>query len=184
MAESKYVNLNKVYTKRGDKGKTDLFGGSQVSKASLKVNAYGSIDELGAFLGSVRLTSPNQEIQDLILHLQQKLLTVGAFLASDTKGQEMLKSKIEEEDIHFLEEKIDFYNDQLPDLFAFIYPGDSPFSTHAHIARTVARRAERNMVALSEVETLHENLLKYINRSSDLLFILARYEAEILQKNK
>lgn len=184
MAESKYVNLNKVYTKRGDKGKTDLFGGSQASKASLKVNAYGAIDELGAFLGYVRFYSPEEEIKALILTLQQKLLTVGAFLASDAKGQEMLKTRIEEKDIQFLEEKIDFYNEKLPDLFAFILPGDTEFSTHLHVARTVARRAERTMVALSEVEALDENLLKYINRSSDLLFILARYEAEILHKKK
>lgn len=184
MSESKYVNLNKVYTKRGDKGKTDLFGGTQASKASLKVHAYGEIDELGAVLGLVRFHSSNPDIQNIIFMLQQKLLTVGAFLASDAKGQEMLKTKIEEEDISFLEGKIDFYNDLLPDLFAFILPGDTETSSYLHLARTVARRAERSMVALSEAEALHENLLKYINRSSDLLFTLARYEAEILHKNK
>lgn len=93
-----------------------------------------------------------------------------------------MKVKIEEEDIRFLEEKIDFYNAKLPDLFAFILPGDTEVSSYLHVARTVARRAERAMVALAETETLQENLLKYINRSSDLLFILARYDAEILQK--
>lgn len=182
MAETKYVNLNKVYTKRGDKGKTDLFGGSQASKASLKVNAYGAIDELGAFLGLVRFYSKEEDIKSLMLELEKKLLIVGGFLASDEKGQAMMKVKIEEEDIRFLEEKIDFYNAKLPDLFAFILPGDTEVSSYLHVARTVARRAERAMVALAETEMLQENLLKYINRSSDLLFILARYDAEILQK--
>lgn len=181
MAETKYVNLNKVYTKRGDKGKTDLFGGSQASKASLKVNAYGAVDELGAFLGLVRFYSKEEDIE-LWSWNYKKLLIVGGFLASDEKGQAMMKAKIEEEDIAFLEEKIDFYNAKLPDLFTFILPGDTEVSSYLHVARTVARRAERTMVALAETETLQENLLKYINRSSDLLFILARYDAEILQK--
>lgn len=182
MAENKYVNLNKVYTKRGDKGLTDLFGGTQASKASLKVNAYGAIDELGAFLGPVRLHAPSPDIAEMILEIQKKLLTVGAFLASDEKGQSLLRDCIEDKDIEYLEEKIDYYNALLPDLFAFVFPGDSPLSTDLHIARTVARRAERAMVALAEHESVEPNLLAYINRSSDLCFVLARYAAEILKK--
>lgn len=180
--EEKYVNLNKVYTKRGDKGETDLVGGSKARKDSLKVESYGSIDETSAFLGLVRIYSNDEEVNKLIKEIQNKLLIVGGYLASDDNGKEMLKSSISDEDIKFIEEKIDFYNDKLEPLFKFILPGDEKVSTYLHVARTVVRRAERKIVSLSFAEELNPNIQKYVNRLSDLFFVLGRYFEEV--KNK
>jgi len=152
MEDKKYVNITKVYTKRGDKGETDLLGGSAARKDSLKV-------------------------------IQNKLLVLGGFLASDERGKEMMKDQIKEDDVKLLEEYIDEYNQKLPPLKHFILPGDEEVAAHFHVARTVVRRAERRIVSLTAQEPdLNPLIQKYVNRLSDLMFVLARYSEEVENK--
>lgn len=182
MEDKKYVNITKVYTKRGDKGQTDLLGGSTARKDSLKVEAYGCIDETSSFIGLARYYTKNKVIKERLKEIQNKLLVLGGFLASDEKGKEMMKDQIKEEDIKLLEEYIDEYNQKLPPLKYFILPGDEEVATHFHVARTVVRRAERRIVSLAAQEDLNPLIQKYVNRLSDLMFVLARYSEEVENK--
>lgn len=182
MEDKKYVSITRVYTKRGDKGETDLLGGSAARKDSLKVDSYGSVDEASSFIGVARFYCNDKEVNELLRKIQDKMLVLGGFLASDDAGKEMLKDQIKEEDIKFLEEAIDKYNKGLGPLFQFILPGDEQISAHFHVARTVVRRAERRIVALSHEEELNPLLQKYVNRLSDLMFTLARYFEEKSKK--
>ena len=182
MEEKKYVNITKVYTKRGDKGETDLLGGSAARKDSLKVESYGCIDETSSFIGLARYYTKNKVIKERLKEIQNKLLVLGGFLASDDKGKEMMKDQIKEEDIKLLEEYIDEYNQKLPPLTHFILPGDDEVATHFHVARTVVRRAERRIVSLAAQEDLNPLIQKYVNRLSDLMFVLARYSEEVENK--
>ena len=182
MEDQKYVNITKVYTKRGDKGQTDLLGGSTARKDSLKVEAYGCIDETSSFIGLARYYTKNKVIKERLKEIQNKLLVLGGFLASDEKGKEMMKDQIKEEDIKLLEEYIDEYNQKLPPLKHFILPGDEEVATHFHVARTVVRRAERRIVSLAAQEDLNPLIQKYVNRLSDLMFVLARYSEEVENK--
>lgn len=169
-----YTNLIKVYTKKGDSGETGLFGGSRVTKDSLRVEAYGSIDEAAAFIGEARSIICGQEIKNILYKIQEKFLVVGAHLASDEKGIHKLKENIEEGDILELEQIIDEYSKSLLPLYKFIIPGNDSGSASLHVARTVVRRSERRIVALKAKEVVDANILKYINRVSDVLFILSR----------
>ena len=182
MEDKKYVNITKVYTKRGDKGQTDLLGGSIARKDSLKVEAYGCIDETSSFIGLARYYTKNKVIKERLKEIQNKLLVLGGLLASDEKGKEMMKDQIKEEDIKLLEEYIDEYNQKLPPLTHFILPGDEEVATHFHVARTVVRRAERRIVSLAAQEDLNPLIQKYVNRLSDLMFVLARYSEEVENK--
>lgn len=182
MEDKKYVNITKVYTKRGDKGQTDLLGGSTARKDSLKVEAYGCIDETSSFIGLARYYTKNKVIKERLKEIQNKLLVLGGFLASDEKGKEIMKDQIKEEDIKLLEEYIDEYNQKLPPLKHFILPGDEEVATHFHVARTVVRRAERRIVSLAAQEDLNPLIQKYVNRLSDLMFVLARYSEEVENK--
>ena len=182
MEDKKYVNITKVYTKRGDKGETDLLGGSSARKDSLKVEAYGCIDETSSFIGLARYYTKNKIIKERLKEIQNKLLVLGGFLASDDKGKEMMKDQIKEEDIKLLEEYIDEYNQKLPPLTHFILPGDDEVAAHFHVARTVVRRAERRIVSLAAQEDLNPLIQKYVNRLSDLMFVLARYSEEVENK--
>ena len=182
MEEKKYVNITKVYTKRGDKGETDLLGGSSARKDSLKVEAYGCIDETSSFIGLARYYTKNKVIKERLKEIQNKLLVLGGFLASDDKGKEMMKDQIKEEDIKLLEEYIDEYNQKLSPLTHFILPGDDEVAAHFHVARTVVRRAERRIVSLAAQEDLNPLIQKYVNRLSDLMFVLARYSEEVENK--
>lgn len=182
MEDKKYVNITKVYTKRGDKGQTDLLGGSIARKDSLKVEAYGCIDETSSFIGLARYYTKNKVIKERLKEIQNKLLVLGGLLASDEKGKEMMKDQIKEEDIKLLEEYIDEYNQKLPPLKHFILPGDEKVATHFHVARTVVRRAERRIVSLAAQEDLNPLIQKYVNRLSDLMFVLARYSEEVENK--
>ena len=183
MEDKKYVNITKVYTKRGDKGETDLLGGSVARKDSLKVESYGCVDEASSFIGLARYYCKNKVIKERLKEVQNKLLVLGGFLASDERGKEMMKDQIKEEDIKLLEEYIDEYNQKLPTLKHFILPGDEEVATHFHVARTVVRRAERRIVSLTAQEPdLNPLIQKYVNRLSDLMFVLARYlEDETIQ---
>jgi len=182
MEDKKYVNITKVYTKRGDKGETDLLGGSAARKDSLKVESYGCIDETSSFIGLARCYTKNKVIKERLKEIQNKLLVLGGFLASDDKGKEMMKDQIKEEDIKLLEEYIDEYNQKLPPLTHFILPGDDEVAAHFHVARTVVRRAERRIVSLAAQEDLNPLIQKYVNRLSDLMFVLARYSEEVENK--
>ena len=182
MEDKKYVNITKVYTKRGDKGETDLLGGSAARKDSLKVESYGCIDETSSFIGLARYYTKNKVIKERLKEIQNKLLVLGGFLASDDKGKEMMKDQIKEEDIKLLEGYIDEYNQKLSPLTHFILPGDDEVAAHFHVARTVVRRAERRIVSLAAQEDLNPLIQKYVNRLSDLMFVLARYSEEVENK--
>jgi len=182
MEDKKYVNITKVYTKRGDKGETDLLGGSSARKDSLKVEAYGCIDETSSFIGLARYYTKNKIIKERLKEIQNKLLVLGGFLASDDRGKEIMKDQIKEEDIKLLEEYIDEYNQKLSPLTHFILPGDDEVAAHFHVARTVVRRAERRIVSLATQENLNPLIQKYVNRLSDLMFVLARYSEEVENK--
>lgn len=182
MEDKKYVNITKVYTKRGDKGETDLLGGSSARKDSLKVEAYGCIDETSSFIGLARYYTKNKIIKERLKEIQNKLLVLGGFLASDDRGKEIMKDQIKEEDIKLLEGYIDEYNQKLSPLTHFILPGDDEVAAHFHVARTVVRRAERRIVSLAAQENLNPLIQKYVNRLSDLMFVLARYSEEVENK--
>ena len=183
MEDEKYVNITKVYTKRGDKGETDLLGGSAARKDSLKVESYGCVDEASSFIGVARYYCKNKVIKERLKGIQNKLLVLGGFLASDERGKEMMKDQIKEEDIKLLEKYIDEYNQKLPPLKYFILPGDEEVAAHIHVARTVVRRAERRIVSLTAQEPdLNPLIQKYVNRLSDLMFVLARYSEEVENK--
>ena len=182
MEDKKYVNITKVYTKRGDKGETDLLGGSSARKDSLKVEAYGCRDETSSFIGLARYYTKNKIIKERLKEIQNKLLVLGGFLASDDRGKEIMKDQIKEEDIKLLEGYIDEYNQKLSPLTHFILPGDDEVAAHFHVARTVVRRAERRIVSLATQENLNPLIQKYVNRLSDLMFVLARYSEEVENK--
>lgn len=169
-----YTNLMKVYTRKGDSGETGLFGGSRISKNSLKVDTYGSVDESAAFIGAARALIKDKKINDILYAIQEKFLVIGAYLASDSKGIPKLKEKIEISDIEKLEKYIDEYSKGLLPLYKFIIPGENIESAALHVARTVVRRSERKIVALKEKDEVTPEILKYVNRVSDILFVLSR----------
>lgn len=171
------VSLTKIYTCTGDDGSTGLVGGARVKKTSLKVAAYGDVDELNAHLGACRtLAMPLQDttILDILTRVQNELFDIGAELATpaDAHWQGMLKAGPEH--VSQLERWIDSLNSALPTLSSFILPGGSSLNAHLHIARTVCRRAERSILALHEHEPVSADIVRYINRLSDLLFVMAR----------
>ena len=168
----------KIYTRTGDTGETSLFGGTRVGKDNPRVAAYGDVDELNALIGVARLAAGDADgtaaLDTELVHLQSDLLAMGALLAdpSGTVGEKISKAKITDADVTRLEKVIDTFEAELPPLTSFILPGGGSCGATLHVARAVCRRAERTMVALEPaVDPL---LLKYINRLSDLLFVLAR----------
>lgn len=169
----------KIYTRSGDGGETGLFGGGRVSKSNLRVEAYGAVDELNANLGMAVTVAADPEISLRLERVQQDLFTLGASLA--TPGAEDGSSRarvppIPGKRIQEMEEWIDQATEETPPLKAFILPGGSPGSAALHLARTVCRRAERGVVRLSAQEGVDPDVLRYLNRLSDLLFALARLE--------
>jgi cob(I)alamin adenosyltransferase len=171
------IKINRVYTRSGDKGETALVGGKRVKKNNLRVECYGNIDELNSVLGIVKekLNHKTSEIESLILNIQQELFDLGSELAtaSDFSYPEMWKAS--ESHTTKLEKLCDRYGDGLPELNSFILPGGSELSAFLHLARTVCRRAERSSVALLEEEKINIKAITYLNRLSDLLFILSRW---------
>jgi len=171
----------KIYTKTGDMGQTSLFGGTRVKKSNIRIDAYGTVDELNSYLGLLRdQIKDDPLLKDLIL-IQNKLFTLGAMLATPQdkeklkNGKDRLKiDKIEEEEINFLERKMDEMNTSLPPMTHFILPGGHTTVSFCHIARCVCRRAERITVELADQEAINPQILIYLNRLSDYLFVLAR----------
>ena len=167
------VKLNKIYTKIGDKGSTQLGDGKMVNKDSLRVDAYGSVDEANATIG-LSILRTNIKIKKILKIIQNDLFDLGADLCIPDKKNTQ-KLKITKDRVDYIEEKIDNFNKELSSLNSFILPGGSESSTYLHIARTVTRRAERKIVALSKKERINPVTIIYLNRLSDLLFVLARY---------
>jgi cob(I)alamin adenosyltransferase len=164
----------KIYTKKGDKGKTSLIGGVKVSKSNLRIHAYGTIDELNSFIGIVRDMYPEKKANEVLYLIQNLLFTIGSHLAADPVKSKMKLPEIGEADITILEKEMDRMNDNLPPLMHFILPGGHAASSHCHVARCVCRRAERLVVELSEIEMVEPIIIKYLNRLSDYLFVLSR----------
>ena len=171
----------KIYTKTGDTGTTSLFGGTRVSKNNLRIESYGTIDELNAYIGLIKDQEITVPVKKVLLKIQNELFTLGAMLATPTE-KEVLKNgkerlnipKINLNAIQFLENEIDLMNTTLSKMTHFILPGGHQTVSFCHIARCVCRRAERLTVCLQEQETINLNILKYLNRLSDYLFVLAR----------
>ena len=173
----------KIYTKTGDLGTTSLIGGTKVPKSHLRIETYGTVDELNSYIGLLN-DSFNHEASSVVLReIQDRLFTIGSSLACDPDKEPLMKMPdLKEEDIKLLESKIDQMNEVLPVMKSFILPGGHPTVSHLHIARCVCRRAERVCVAMQTEEIFIDPLvIKYLNRLSDYLFVLARFAAHILQ---
>ncbi len=170
--------INRVYTRSGDSGETGLVGGRRVSKASSRVEVYGDIDELNSFLGLAKeqLSSKLGEVRQLVEELQQQLFDLGSELATDPADAYPEMWHVSSAHVERLEKLCDKYSEGLPELESFILPGGSVPAANFHIARTVARRAERNMIRLKDVSP---ESIQYINRLSDLFFVLARWALKV-----
>jgi cob(I)alamin adenosyltransferase len=167
--------MTRIYTKTGDKGDTSLFGGQRVPKDALRIEAYGTVDELNSVLGLVVAGSADPELNQVLVMIQKKLFDVGADLATPRNPERKKIRRIETRDTHQLERVIDVVEKKLRPLRAFILPGGSSTASTLHFARTVCRRAERSVVRLSRNEDIGEEIITFLNRLSDLLFVLARY---------
>jgi cob(I)alamin adenosyltransferase len=171
------MEKSKIYTGGGDKGKTSLVGGFRVSKTHPRLEAYGTIDELNSFIGLLLAEMEEYELRELLLFIQSKLFTVGSYLATDPSRTEYkIESHISEDSIKRIEEAIDLIDSQLPRLKSFVLPGGARSVALAHVCRTVCRRTERNIYQLAETDTVEEPVLVFMNRLSDLLFVIARKE--------
>lgn len=176
--------MSNIYTKTGDKGTTGLYGGSRVDKDSLNVDVYGTIDEAISVLGMAYTQTDTTEIREYINHIQKRMFQAGAEFASDARGMEMLKDKISEDDIKYLEDIIDRSTEVNGLMREFVVPGVNPSSATLHVARTVVRRAERKITTLAREIPVREELRKYINRLSDACFAMARLEEAKAQEQE
>ena len=164
----------KIYTKTGDKGQTSLIGGTRVPKHHLRIESYGTVDELNSYIGLIRDQQVSEYQQNLLKEIQDRLFTIGSALASDPEKSKMKIPDLHQEDIELLEKEIDTMTAQLPELRHFILPGGSNAVSFCHLARCVCRRAERICVHLSEDSFVDEKVMVYLNRLSDYLFVLSR----------
>src|SRR6185295_8324892 len=172
----------KIYTKTGDGGTTSLIGGTKVSKAHLRIEAYGTVDELNSYVGLCKDLLGEQN-SAILQEIQDRLFTIGSALACDPEKETKMKiPDLREEDIVLLENEIDWMTDVLPPMKSFILPGGHPTVAHVHVARCICRRAERSCVRLQLEKNEVESIIpKYLNRLSDYLFVLARFTAHILK---
>lgn len=171
----------KIYTKTGDKGQTALIGGRRVSKADLRIDAYGTVDELNSWIGLVRDQPVNEVRKEELKEIQDRLFTVGAELATDPeKAVKRAIPVIIEADVLRLEQAMDEMDAELPELRAFVLPGGNQSVSFCHLARTVCRRAERLVISLTEESPVDELVIQYLNRLSDYLFVLSRKMAQEL----
>ena len=171
----------KIYTKTGDKGTTALFGGTRVPKHHLRIESYGTVDELNSYIGLIRDQNIDKKAIDSLIRIQNELFTLGAMLATPPE-KEVLKNgkerlnipKISAENIAVLESEIDTMNLELPQMTNFILPGGNQTVSFCHIARCVCRRTERLVTNLNEIDSINQDILRYLNRLSDYLFVMAR----------
>jgi cob(I)alamin adenosyltransferase len=165
----------KIYTKTGDKGKTSLFGGQRVSKDTHRIEAYGCVDELNSHLGVVRSLKPLEDVDRILVRIQHELFVLGADLATPQTSSRKKMQRISARHVERLERDIDRLDSALDPLQQFILPGGSRSSAELHVARTICRRAERSIIRLSKKSEIGTTPVVFINRLSDLLFVLARY---------
>lgn len=165
----------KIYTKTGDKGQTSLYDGKRVDKNSIRVESYGTIDELNSNIGLARTFCVDDEIKGILLKIQRSLFNVAGELATEDGSQ--FPERVTEKDIQWLESLIDHYLDLMnrDEVFQFIIPGSNSFCASLHVSRTVCRRAERRILSLAEEAAIRADLIKYINRLSDTLYTIARF---------
>ena len=173
---------SKIYTKTGDKGTTSLIGGTKVPKSHLRIEAYGTVDELNSYVGLCKDLVPDEKSKSILQEIQDRLFTTGSSLACDPEKEPKMKiPDLKEDDIKLLENEIDRMNDILPAMKSFILPGGHPAVSHLHIARCICRRAERCCVRLEfEKDEVESIIIKYLNRLSDYLFMLARFTSHQL----
>ena len=169
------MKITKVYTRTGDKGQTSIIGGFRVSKASERLEAYGTVDELSSHLGLLAALLPEGDDRNMIIRIQNNLFNVCTNLATDQSKTQLYDSaKLPEREIELLEQEVDRMMKLLPERQGFILPGGTQAAAQAHVCRTVCRRAERRIVTLSDVAQISQETLQYVNRLSDYLFVLAK----------
>lgn len=177
------MRIHKVYTRTGDEGMTDLVGGERVPKESLRIESYGTVDELQSVLGMLRAAlAESVSYGEIVAHLhrvQQDLFDLGSTLSTPPQHADRVKNPITEERIGWLEETMDRWNEELPPLRSFVLSGGGRFSALGHVARTVCRRCERIVLRLAREEEVPAEVLRYLNRLSDFLFVLARHLARV-----
>ena len=168
----------KIYTKTGDSGETGLFGGERVSKNTIRIEAYGTIDELNAFIGLTIIEVSDKSVKDLLQKIQNWLFSIGADLATpdNEKTKKLNVFRTSEEYYRYIEKEIDKYESKLDELKNFILPGGTKGAALLHVCRTITRRAERMVVALNSTVKIGNNIIIFLNRLSDLFFVLARFD--------
>jgi cob(I)alamin adenosyltransferase len=171
----------KIYTKTGDQGITSLLGGVRVPKSDLRIDAYGTLDELNSYIGLLRDQEVNKKRSELLKTIQDRLFTIGADLATVPGKDKVKKPDLHPEDVEVLEKEMDAMDAELPMLTAFILPGGHTSVSFCHLARTVCRRSERIVVELASQEPVAELVIQYLNRLSDFLFVLGRKMAQELE---
>lgn len=164
----------KIYTKTGDKGTTALFGGARVPKHHIRIESYGTVDELNSYIGLLRHRNIGTENQDVLGEVQDRLFTLGSILAMDPSKENLKVPQLSPDDIELLEKEIDRMTEVLPEMRSFVLPGGNDSVSFCHIARCVCRRAERLVVQLNETEDIDSMVVTYLNRLSDYLFTLSR----------
>lgn len=164
----------KVYTRKGDSGETSLIGGTRVSKADARIDAYGTVDELNSCIGLIRDSCKAFRQEDTLIRIQNQLFNIGSQLASDGNNK-MILPGLEQAEVDELEQQVDKMEQELPELKNFILPGGNSTASFCHLARCVCRRAERKVVSLSQVSDVDALIINYLNRLSDYLFVLARF---------
>jgi cob(I)alamin adenosyltransferase len=173
------IALNRIYTRSGDTGQTSLVGGQRVSKDTLRIECYGTVDELNSFIGMARVSAGEapvlDELSKILLRVQHELFNLGSILATLPKDVHPQQPRVTDAEIAQLEVEIDRMNDELPDLRSFVLPGGSRLNTELHAARTICRRAERIAYALTREEEVPGEAIGYLNRLSDALFVWSRW---------
>lgn len=164
----------KIYTKTGDQGQTSLLGGSRVNKYNIRIESYGTVDELNSYIGIIRSSEISQKQKEALIEIQNKLFTIGSQLATEPGKENANLPLIQDEDITFLEKGIDNMDSSLPPMKNFVLPGGHPVVAHCHVARCICRRAERLVTHLNDESMVPAIILIYLNRLSDYLFILSR----------
>ncbi|HEY0742351.1 MAG TPA: cob(I)yrinic acid a,c-diamide adenosyltransferase [Chryseosolibacter sp.] len=164
----------KIYTKTGDQGTTALFGGKRVSKADLRIETYGTVDELNSWIGLLRDQEVNFKRKDFLINIQDRLFTIGSILATEPGNTKVKIPALSGDDVQSLEKAIDEMDAQLPPMKSFILPGGHQSVSFCQVARTVCRRSERLVIALNQQESVEAVVIQYLNRLSDYLFVLSR----------
>ncbi len=164
----------KIYTKTGDKGKTSLIGGTRIPKFDIRIESYGTVDELNSNIGLIRDQEIDNHSKAILIEIQDRLFTIGSLLAADPENNKMVLPQISNADIELLEKEMDAMDEHLPEMKSFVLPGGHTTVSFCHIARCVCRRAERCVLRLNEEQPINELIYIYLNRLSDYLFVLSR----------